>query len=77
MNKDFCKKLKSLIASQMNSLVCLTDEHKLRDGVIKFEEERANLYKKYQVDVEQTKSVESFITILKAIIQGMKDEAKL
>jgi hypothetical protein len=50
----------------------LTDEHKLRDGLIKFEEERANLYKKYQLEVEETKSVESFITILKAMIQSVK-----
>jgi len=49
----------------------------LRDGVIKFEEERANLFKKYQLDVEETKSEESFKTTLTASIQAMIDEVKL
>jgi hypothetical protein len=43
----------------MNAIICITDEHKLREAIINFEKERANLFKKYQPDIEETKSEES------------------
>ena len=44
----------------------------------KFEDERANLYKKYQPAVEEeTKSENSLVTILRATIKALKDIVQL